>query len=212
MSTLSSWEAQTREMLDRVLKEVEEIQTDTEQRISVLQQRKWALEESLIAYQEMVGSELTQKLKPLTKKDVQNRSLKNILYLIGSRNNDLLIVKHAIRLMKEADVFGNPDNADSVVYSILSRSRDFVKLGKGVYKLNGSKELTYTGNHRTVSGVKQAVKELKEEHPLMNKSGVQRTLVKRGFDFKGKRPGNAVNMAWVALGYSKKEVQQILIK
>jgi hypothetical protein len=202
MNTISAWEAQTRELFNRVEQEIKEIQTDTERRIATLQQREWALEEALRAYQEMMGSELTQEHYSLDQRDIMNRSYREILNMIASRNSDLLIARQAIRLMKEANVFGNPFNADSVVYSILNRSPEFVKVGKGVYKLNagrGRTELSTKKDERA-GALRRAIQELKERNPQMTKSEVLSTLIKKGFDFKGKRPGSAVNMVWVKFG------------
>jgi len=204
MNTISAWEAQTRELFNRVEQEIKEIQTDTERRIAILQQRKWALEEALRAYQEMMGSELTQERYSLDRRDIMNRSYREILSMIASRNNGLLIARQAIRLMKEANIFGNPFNADSVVYSILNRSQEFVRVGKGVYKLNagvGRTKLSTQKNERA-SALRQAIQELKERNPQMTKSEILNTLIKKGFDFKGKRPSSAVNMVWIKLGFT----------
>jgi len=204
MNTISAWEAQTRELFNRVEQEMKEIQADTEKRIAILQQRKWALEEALRAYQEMMGSELTQERYSLDRRDIMNRSYREILSMIASRNNGLLIARQAIRLMKEANVFGNPFNADSVVYSILNRSQEFVRVGKGVYKLNagGRRTKLSTEKNEIASALRQAIQELKEKNPQMTKSEILSTLIKKGFDFRGKRPSSAVNMVWIKLGFT----------
>ena len=204
MNTISAWEAQTRELFNRVEQEMKEIQADTEKRIAILQQRKWALEEALRAYQEMMGSELTQERYSLDRRDIMNRSYREILNMIASRNNGLLIARQAIRLMKEANVFGNPFNADSVVYSILNRSQEFVRVGKGVYKLNagGRRTKLSTEKNEIASALRQAIQELKEKNPQMTKSEILSTLIKKGFDFRGKRPSSAVNMVWIKLGFT----------
>jgi hypothetical protein len=210
MNTISSWEAQTKELLSRVGREINEIQADTERRMATLQQRKWAIEEALRAYAEMMGYKVTQESQSLSPSDVEGKSYKEILRLIAQRNNGLLIVRHAIRLMKEVDIFINPHNADSVVYSTLNRSSEFVKIGKGVYKLNGAKEKVALSIKRgRRGGLQQAIKELKEENPQMTKSEVQDALIRRGFDFKDKKPGRAVHMAWVRLGYAKQKKEAL---
>lgn len=208
MDTISAWEAQTKELLNRVEQEIEEIAADTERRIGALEERKWALEKALRAYQEMMGSELRQERYSLQQRDIMDRSYREILSLIGSRNSGLLIARQAIRLMREASVFGNPDNADSIVYSILNRSPEFVKVGKGVYKLKPLEERNklFTKEVRTAGDLRQAIQKLKEKNPQVAKSEVLRTLIKKGFDFKGKRPSSAVNMVWVKLGHTSKEI------
>lgn len=208
MNTISAWEAQTRELFNRVEQEIKEIQTDTERRIAILQQRKWALEEALRAYQEMMGSELTQERYSLDRRDIMNRSYREILNIIALRNNGLLVARQAIRLMKEANVFGNPFNADSVVYSILNRSQEFVRVGKGVYKLNAGSEKTQlsTKKEGRAGALQQAIQELKERNPQMTKTEVLSALIKKGFDFNGKRPSSAVNMVWVKMGFAETEM------
>jgi len=208
MNTISTWEAQTKELYNRVEQEIKDFQDDAEKRIATLQQRKWALEEALRAYQEMMGSELTQEHYSLNQRDTMGRSYREILSLIALRNSGLLIARQAIRLMKEANVFGNPLNADSVVYSILDRSPEFVKVGKGVYKLNADKGSTKlcTKKDGRAGALRRAIQELKERNPQMTKSEVLSTLIKKGFDFKGKRPSSALNMIWVKLGFTRKEI------
>jgi len=212
MNIMSSWEAETKELIDRVQKEIDEIKADIEKRIATLQQRKWALEESLRAYGEMRGPQVAQTYS-LKASDFEGKSLKEVLALIAQRNDDLLIARHAIRLMKEADLFSNPLNADSVVYSILTRSPDFIKVGRGVYRLNSKRRADRATKAQTKNGIQDAVKELKEANPTMTKGEIRDILMRRGFDFEGKNPAKAVHMAWVNLGYAKKEkeAQQIAL-
>jgi len=210
VNIISAWEAQTKELFNRVEQEIEEIQADTEKLIATLQQRKWALEEALRAYQEMMGSELTHARYSLDQRDIMDRSYREILNQIALHNGDLIIARQAIRCMKEANVFGNPFNADSVVYSVLNRSPEFVRVGKGVYKLNAGRGKTKipTKKDGGAGALRQAIQELKEKIPQMTKAEVLSTLIKKGFDFKGKRPGSAVNMVWVKLGFTGKEIHE----
>lgn len=69
----------------------------------------------------------------LDKRDFKGRSQRGVLRLIAERNDGLLVTRTAIKLMKVADVFDNPLNADAQVYAILNRSKDFVRVGRGVY-------------------------------------------------------------------------------
>jgi hypothetical protein len=207
MNITSAWEAQTKELYNRVEQEIKDFQDDAEKRIAVLKQRKWVLEEALRAYQEMMGSELTQECYSLNQRDTMGRSYREILSLIALRNSSLLIARQAIRLMKEANVFGNPLNADSVVYSILNRSPEFVKVGQGVYKLNDGGGRTKLSKKKDgeVGALRRAILELIERKPQVTKPEVLSTLIKKGFNFNGKRPGRAVNMVWVKLGFTRKE-------
>lgn len=45
----------------------------------------------------------------------------------------------------------------------------------------------------------EAIRILRQENPKVTKRGMKHKLLELGFDFKGKRPGSAVHMAWVAV-------------
>ncbi len=105
--------------------------------------------------------------------------------------------------MKESNVFGNPANADSVVYSVLNRSPEFVKVGSGVYKFCADRaRANSTKEDKGASALRRAIQKLTEKNPQMSKSEVLSTLIKKGFDFRGKRPSSAVNLAWIKLGFN----------
>lgn len=210
MNNMSSWEAQTRELIVRVEKELKDVMTH----VDMLQQRKEALVEALRAYQQMMGTEEVQKAKWLSPSLLKDMSYKEILRLIAQQNNGLLVVRHAIRLMKDVDVFTNPVHADSVVYSTLGRGDDFERVSKGVYKLRGYNGTSMSAiiKSRKGSPLKHAIKKLKKKDPNMTKKQVKNALIHQSFDFQGKNPGQAVHMAWVNLGYAKKEMQQSLLK
>jgi len=210
MYNASSWEAQTKELIARIENEIGETQAETVRRIAILRKKKASLEESLLTYQEMMYVTDKSAFRILTPEDVRDRSQKEILRLIASRNHGLLVANQAVKLMREAGVFGNPDNASSAVYSVLKRAtKEFGRVGQGVYKLldasnKSTAPATKVKRNRAMSGIRQAVKELKENHPEMTRQEVLDTLIKNGFDFKGKKPANAVNLAWTSLGYSSK--------
>ncbi len=136
MDSASAWEAQTKELIARVDLEIQEIQAEAARRIAVYNRKKEALEESLATYREMMYIEDRPAAEILTPDDVREKSQKDILCLIASRNNGLLVANQAVKLMKDAGVFGNPENASSAIYSVLKRStKEFVRVGQGVYKL-----------------------------------------------------------------------------
>jgi hypothetical protein len=205
MAFVNSWEIQTKELLNRVEKEIRNTQIDMEKRITKLYEEAEALQKALQIYREKMGMSQDSQTS-LSANDIRGKSLRQILTLIASRNNGLLVAKQAIKLMKEAKLFSNPDHAESIVYSILGRSpKHFVKVSPGIYSLQRIEKVkrkTQGG-----SGLKRKIKELKEMNPQMTKSEVKRYLLQHGFDFQGKRPGNAINMAWVSLGYHKEENQ-----
>jgi len=205
MASINPWEIQTKELLNRVEKEIRNTQIDMEKRITKLYERAEVLRKALGIYQEMMGMSQDSQTS-LTASDIRGKSLRQILTLLASRNNDLLIAKQAVKLMKEAKLFRNPNHAESIVYSILGRSpKYFVKVSPGIYSLKRIERVKQ--KTRGGSGLKQKIMELKEMNPQMTKAQVKGYLMQQGFDFHGKRPGNAINMAWVSLGYHKEEKQ-----
>ena len=49
----------------------------------------------------------------------------------------------------------------------------------------------------------EALQIIRTEHPKVNKKQARKILEKKGFDFRGKRPGSAVHFAWVSLDRRK---------
>lgn len=207
MSTLSSWEAQTVELISLIGQQIKDLQ----EKLDSLIEERGSLEKALQTYRQWIGSTHAQEIKP---KEFKGKSLREILHLIAERNNKTLVAKDAIKLMKQANVFGVPEHADSVVYSILSRSPEFIKVGRGVYRINGERVHEKKGLRKErIPGLKQAILELKTVNPDMTKQDVRDTLIKRRFDFCGRKPSRAVHMLWINLGYAKKdkEAQQSLL-
>jgi hypothetical protein len=137
MPGASAWEVQTRELIARIENEIAELQAETTRKIAILGRKREALEESLLTYQEMYLTDKPASLA-LTPEDVRDKSQREILSLIASRNGGLLVANQAVKLMRDAGVFGNPDNASSAVYSVLKRAtKEFERVGQGVYKLRG---------------------------------------------------------------------------
>ncbi len=137
MYNASSWEAQTRELISRIEHEIEDLQADTARKIAEWNRKKAALEESLVTFRQMMYMEDKSVSEVLTPEDIRDKSQKDILVLIASRNNGLLVANQAIKMMKEAGIFGNPENASSAVYSVLKRAtKEFDRVGQGVYKLH----------------------------------------------------------------------------
>ncbi len=137
---------------------------------------------------------------------IAGMSQKAVLKFIAAQTDNTLVVAHAEKLMKAAGVFGNPEHADSAVYSTILRSPEFVKVDRGVYRVIEVPPKLAARRDRTDSGLRRLVKSLKEKNPALTRDQVQEELVKGGFDFRGKRPLSAINMAWVALGYGKRRL------
>ena len=203
MNTLSSWEAQTIEMIRLMEQDIHEAQSQ----LNYLVAAKQSLEEALGIYRRRIGSQYAEAVQSINPQEFKDKTLREILCLIGERNNKTIVVKDAVKLMKEANVFGVPEHADSVVYSILGRSKEFVRVGRGIYRLNGEYKEGKGVRKERIPGLKQAILELKTVNPDMTKQDVRDTLIKRGFDFCSRNPNKAVHMLWVNLGFAKKDKQ-----
>lgn len=208
---MSSWEAQTVEMIRLIEQDIMEAQSQLDYLVAARQ----SLEGALRIYRSRIGPQYAEAVQSIKPQEFEGKSLREILRLIAERNNKTVVAKDAVKLMKEANVFGNPLHADSIVYSILSRSPEFVKVGRGIYRLNGEQGKSKKGVRKErIPGLKQAILELKTVNPDMTKQDVRDTLIKRGFDFCNRNPNKAVHMLWVNLGFAKKdkEAQQSLFR
>ncbi len=65
----------------------------------------------------------------------KSKSVRMILREFAVANGGVLVVADAIRAMRTAGKFGNPDHAAPQTYSVLSRSNDYVQVSRGIYKL-----------------------------------------------------------------------------
>lgn len=200
MNTLSSWEAQTLELIGLIDHDIKE----TEGQLNSLREEKRALEEALNAYRQRVGARYAQAVQTIRPEEFEGKTLREMLHLIAERNGRIIVVKDAVKLLREAKVFGNPLHADSIIYSILGRSREFVRVGKGIFRLDGLHKES-KAKKESVPGLKQAILELKTSNPDMTKNDVANILIRYGFDFQGKSPKRAVHMTWVNMGYAKTE-------
>jgi hypothetical protein len=136
------------------------------------------------------------------------------LRAIMGLNNGLLVVIEAVDFLIHAKVFSDRDHARNVIYSTLhAHKKDLEWVRKGVYRLKKPGEKTHRRMEAKVTpSLKHAILEIKRANPNFTKKDVTRTLVKSGFNFKGKNPGRAVNLTWINMGYAKKEQpQQALI-
>ncbi|GAH62652.1 unnamed protein product, partial [marine sediment metagenome] len=205
--TLSSWEAQTLEIIRLIEQDLIEAQSQLE----YLAAARESLEGALRIYRKRIGSQYGRAVQSIRPKEFEGKSIREMLRMIAERNDKVIVVKDTVKLLKEVNVFGNPLHADSIVYSTLGRSREFIKVGRGIYRLNGLPKDDKTSKER-IPGLKREVLELKTVNPDMTKQDVRDTLIKRGFDFKGKSPSRCVHILWVNLGYAKqdKEAQRSL--
>lgn len=57
------------------------------------------------------------------------------LIAIAKANGGILSVRQARRQMEKAGLFKNPDNASSIIFTAIARSKKFERIGSGKYKL-----------------------------------------------------------------------------
>ncbi len=179
-----------------------------------------ALERAMQLYREKQGIKINGH-QTLDAERLRTQSTWANLVDIISANNGLLVVIEATTALVDAGVFRDREHARNVIYSTLnSHKRDVERVRQGVYQLRNRSDIkkkTTTKRspnpqkQRGNSGLRQVVKDLKEANPQITMKEVLNHLLKTGFDFKGKKPGNAVNMVWVYWGYSKEGKQQSLL-
>ena len=201
MTTVDLWKARTLELLNLVRNEIAAI----EKSLLSLKQTEWAIEQSLMAYTQRMEMQATQAYQPLTPRDVENKTQKEILRLIAERGDGMVVAKYAVKLMRDVNLFPTPENASSQVYNVLTRNPEFTRIGKGIYKLTGVTELRRKTSITRVEGslLRQAILGLKQAQPEITKEQILEALIQGGFDFHGKAPSRAVNMILVNLGRSK---------
>lgn len=82
----------------------------------------------------------TLKLMGLPTPGMSNLNLTGKTHLealieIAKANGNILVIKIARRLMTRANMFGNPKNASSILFTAVSRSGKFKPVSKGKYEL-----------------------------------------------------------------------------
>jgi hypothetical protein len=130
---------------------------------------------------------------------------------IMSTKKGLLVVVDAVTILVEGKVFSDREHARNVIYSTLySHKRDIQKVRRGVYRL---REVRLEKQRRVkkarIIGLRQAILDLKTANPEMTKQDVLHALRDKHFDFQGKSPKMVIHMAWLNMGYAKKESQQL---
>jgi len=114
---------------------VEQEREETKNRLASLDEEWNTLDKMLDIYKRRIGSSYAKSISTIDHNNFSNISLREALRYIGKLNNNTIVVKNAVKLMKDANLFGNPDNAASVVYAILNRSPEFLKIGSGMFRL-----------------------------------------------------------------------------
>ena len=131
-----------------------------------------------------------------------------MLVEIAERVGGYLKVSEAVDFMLQSGVSDDRRTIQANIYSALRRGNRFKKMKPGEYRFLNHIRKEDDGKP---SGVRQAVKEVKERNPQWTKREVLNHLLKTGFDFKGKKPANAVNITWAYLGYAEDGKQPSLL-
>ncbi len=217
-----SWIKETTELIDELQKKHDQIESD----LDALLQERDEIEQQIGAADSLIRLYRTKhKVLPVSLQGIYigyfgDKTYPEILTDIATKSNNYLKMSDAVEIMLQAGVNNKKQAIQSNSYAAISRlvkAGHFIKIKKGEYRYtNGlqkptQKTATISDQKqvRSHSGVQKAIKDLKDSNPMMTKKEVLKWLVETGFDFKGKKPSNAVNIVWAKLGYSK-EGKQLL--
>ena len=152
--------------------------------------------------------------------NLTNKSYPDLIIEIAKQSGGILNMSDATDILFEAKVGGDKKhirhNIDTARYRM---SEHFARISRGQYRFTNyvpvkkpvENKLVRDGKGKNEpSGVRQAVRTLKEKNPQMTAKEVLNHLVASGFDFKGRKPTSAVNLTWGYLGYTKEGKQQSL--
>ncbi len=149
-----------------------------------------------------------------------NKSYPEMLIEIAKQSQGgILTVEGLTDILFNANI-GDKKTIRHNVDNTLSRlGAHFTRIGRGQYRFTnyiqekkprGVKRTQGSKGVREPSGVRDAVRALKEQNPQMSKKEVLNHLLESGFDFHGKKPERAVNLVWGYLRYTKEGKQQKL--
>ena len=188
-----------------------------QEKIDELMDEQEAIDEKMVAAQALIQAYKEKHnirvIPPLSSasSSLVNKSYPEILIEIAQKGGGYLKANDVVELMLQSGFSNDRRAIQANIYSALGRMvRDnrFKKMKPGEYRyLNHARK----DKNGRPSGIRQAVKELKENKPQWTKREVLNHLLKTGFDFKGKKPANAVNMSWAYLGYSNEGKQHSLL-
>ena len=165
--------------------------------LSVVQERLNVLEAARTLRGEFFGQiKADLDMRPLTEKEIENKTQKEILKIIARRNHLWLVAQSAIKLMVDVGVL-QPDSASAQVYTVLGKSKnEFVLVQPGIYRLqepSGTQGILATSGVRT--GITDKVKEILESHPEWKVPQIHNELIKQGWDFGDKIPKSSIAIA-----------------
>jgi hypothetical protein len=206
-------------MSEQWVKETIELIEDAERKRDSIQQKRMELEEeqsnldkSILAWHELITAYMEKhNVAPLISKEMRadnlaSKSYPEMLITIAQERQGYLRVADAVDILLKANVGRDKLTIQNNIYSALNRMGEhFTRIARGQYRYTNHIKGKVT---KEWSGIRQAIKDLKDKNPQMTRDEVLKHLLSTGFDFKGKRPMNAVNMSWAKLGYAKEGKQQ----
>lgn len=205
----NSWVKETMELLEDWENQRQSLQNKVEQ----LQNELMDLENSIVTGHALIRAYMEKHnvsptpLRTGHRDFFENKSYPEALIAWAKLNQGYLKVADITDAMFAAGFSLDRRAIQANIYSALRRMKDrFKKIYRGEYRY-----LNHTNRDEKPSGLRQAVKTLREANPQMTKKEVLNHLIKNGFDFKGKKRANALNITWAYLGYSKEGKQQSLL-
>jgi hypothetical protein len=212
-----TWIKETMELMEDLQNQHNEV----EAKLSALLDEKEEIESQIIAAENLIRMYRNKhQALPISLQDIRighfgNKSYPEILKEIASQLGGYFKVMDVTEIMLQAGVSKDRRQIQANIYAVLRRMKDkFIRVEKGEYRYtNSSPKLSVKPIGRPTkshSGIQAAIKNLKDKNPQMTKKEVLNYLLETGFDFKGKKPVNAVNIIWAKLGYHKEGKQQVL--
>jgi len=110
---------------------------EAEEQLAQVDEQVRAVETTLRLLRQNGASQEQEIFKSLLP-ELQGKKQLDAMLLIASKNNGILKVNYAKRLMLEAGIIRNPKNAASILYTLISRSEKFEKVKPGEYRCIGS--------------------------------------------------------------------------
>lgn len=203
--------------MTELLEERERQRDELQNKIDQLQNEQMDLMQSITAGYEYIEDYRRKhgvpsiSIKDFNTQLLAQKSYKGMLVEIAQKRGNYLKASDAIEILYEIGVSKDKKAIQANVYSALGRSGVFEKIAPGEYRYTNHSYKPHTHKTQThkiqtekhlrgqPSGVRNAVKKLIDENPLITKKEVLNNLIQSGFDFRGKRPMNAINMAWAYL-------------
>lgn len=196
MSPKLTWEEETRARIERAKTERKKAQTNLEHWTSRLQ----VLEEALRL--ETIGL-----MPPEQRKDLASMSIISALVELAKGHGGFVVTKDAIGVLTKAGVFFTRGEANDTIHTTLRRSKQFRRERPGVYRLVVAESSNYPA--KPAQSLTDIVRKLEQEHPAWAHEDLVKAIIAMGYDFRGKKPGLAVNMARHRLAHASEPQPQL---